>query len=407
MNKNAIAVRVLRSVACVVAVAVLGGCDDWVQDVDDPFNVVPEDALATAELLTFQLRGVLGTFAETHDELTVQAGGLSDEQVFDRDLPQATFPSYDRLERGDFSADDGTINDDLGQMRFYADHLLEIVSGLEVPPEIEEEAREARFYGNFLGGVARAWYAGYLALEPEMGGGVIDNGPFIPSDQMYDSAVAKIETSLQYASPYQERVAHSTLARIHTYAGEYSAALEQAMMGLEPGDDPFQSLHSIESDNEWYFAAGEGRVQWRVNERFVQYVEEDPAEAARLPLFELQGRTRLWHIQDKWSERDSPITFIDWQETYLLMAELALRLDVDLVDPLALVNEVRASHGLDPLDSVDMEVLIEERDKELFARGQRLVDQRRFAQLEWHLPEGSWKYFPISQDERNNNPNIN
>lgn len=383
------------------------GCEDWVQNVEDPINLVPEQELANEERLNFLLTGVKGSFAETHDELTVQADGLSDQQVFDRDLPQATFPSYDRLERGAIAIDDGTINNELGQMRFYADNLLDVADEIgSVSADFEDVMQDARFHGNFLGGVARGWYATYLGLEPERGGGVIDNGPFVPSDEMYDRAVTRIEASLQYATPYLERVVHSTLARIHTFAGDYEAALQEAQMGLVAGDEPFVSRHSVQSTNDWYFAAGAGRVQWRMDVRFGDYLDEDPDEAARLPTWRLEGRSgTLWHIQDKFPERGTPIPFIDWQETYLLMAELGLRTGDPDVDPLDLVNQVRASHGLSDLSSVDLDVIVEERDKELVARGQRLVDQRRFDL--WHLPDGTWKYFPISQEERNNNPNIN
>lgn len=395
------------SLIILLLLLVVSSCDDWVQDVEDPINLVPEEQLAAQERLSLVLTGVQGSFAEAHDQLTVHAGGLSDAQVFDRDLPQATFPSYDRLERGDFSVDDGTINQELGQLRFYADNLVSVANSLEeVSPDYEEDLRQALFHGNFLGGVARSWYATYMALEPERGGGVIDNGPFVPSSEMYDSAVAKLEASLEHATPYEERVVYSTLARIYTYHEQYQMAVASAEMGLQIGDDPFVSQHNVESTNEWYDAAGEGRVQWRMNERFPAYVAEDPDETARLPMWELEGRSgTIWSIQDKFPERSSPIPFIDWQENHLLMAELGLRTGDASVDPLALVNAVRESHGLDPLSSVDMEVIIQERDKELVGRGQRLVDQRRFDM--WHLPAGTWKYFPISQEERNNNPNIN
>lgn len=382
----------------------ISGCDDWVQDVDDPINLISEDNLQQAELVEFVLKGTQGAFAETHDDLTVNADGLSDQQVFDRDLPQATFPSFDRLERGDFSSDDETINNEIGEMRFMADNLLEVVDNLEDTGDFQEQVQEARFWGHFLGGLARDWYATYVGLEPENGGGVIDNGPFVPSSEMYTLALDKLEASLQFATPYQERVVHSVMARIHLYDGNFQAAMQEAQMGLEPGDPPFESLHSVQSTNTWYFAAGEGRVQWRADERFPGYVEENPEEEARLPMWNLEGREgTLWSIQDKWDERGSSITVIDWQETYLIMAELGLRGDAS-VDPLELVNEVRASHGISPLSSVDMDALIVERDKELFVRGQRLVDQRRFDM--WHLPAGTWKFLPISQDERNNNPNL-
>jgi hypothetical protein len=397
--------------ACLLAVSllVLVGCNDWVQNVEDPIDSVPSDALNSPERISFLTNGVRGLFAETHDQITVTAGGLSDEQVFDRDLPQATFPSFDRLERGDLNLDDPTVNNELGEFRLHADDLVRRVTEMDVPSEFSEDAREALFYGKFLGGVARAWYASYLGLEPEEGGGVIDNGPFIPSSDMYTRALDKMSASLKHATPRETKVVNSTMARVRLYRGDLADAISHAEKGLTRGDDPFVSKHSTQSVNNWYNAAGEGRTQWRVNTRFTEYIEENPTEANRIHLTEIEGRTQTWNRQGMYTERGTPIVFVDWQETYLIMAEAGLRTGDSSVDPLSLVNEVRDSHGLSPLSSVDMDVILEERDKELFTRGQRMIDQRRYDM--WHLDPseeqiGPWKYFPISQQERNENENF-
>ena len=65
---------------------------------------------------------------------------------------------------------------------------------------------------------------------------------------------------------------------------------------------------------------------------------------------------------------------------------------------------MRASHGLDPLDSIDLDGLMFEREKEFFAGGFRLVDQRRMDT--WHLGPETWQFLPITQSERNNNENF-
>jgi len=408
--------RRLIPLTVLVIFSLFVGCSDWVGNVDPPIDSAPSEQQNTPDRLPFLTSGVQGLFAETHDELTVLAGGLSDEQVFDRDLPQATFPAFDRLERGDMNIDDGTINNELGELRFHADDLIRrLEEDIDVGSEFEEEAREARFWGYFAGGVARAWYASYMGLEEgEGGGGVIDNGPFIPSEEMYGRALDKLESAKAHATDYQARVVNSTMARQLLYRGDqsqgdYQQALDLAQQGLEPGDDPFQSQHNSQSQNEWYNAAGIGRTQWRLNTRFAGYIEGNPNEAQRVKLEEIEGRTQTWNRQALYTTRGAPVTFIDWQETYLMLAELGLRTGDSSVDPLELVNRVRESHGLSPLSSVDMDVIIEERDKELLTRGQRIVDQRRFDL--WHLDPseeqiGGWKYFPISEQERNNNPNL-
>ena len=92
-----------------------------------------------------------------------------------------------------------------------------------------------------------------------------------------------------------------------------------------------------------------------------------------------------------------------WQENNLMLAELALRGQAT-GDALALVNEVRASHSIANLASVDLDVIYVERDKELFCTGSRLPDERRFNK--WHLGSGTWQYFPITIDEINSNHNL-
>ena len=108
--------------------------------------------------------------------------------------------------------------------------------------------------------------------------------------------------------------------------------------------------------------------------------------------------------QIKYPDSDSPISIIDWQENHLILAELDLRGEATGGSALGAVNEVRASHGLFSLDEVDYSVLLHERDKELFCRGQRLIDQRRFPdELPWHT--GEWHYMVIPYEEEYANPN--
>jgi len=49
-------------------------------------------------------------------------------------------------------------------------------------------------------------------------------------------------------------------------------------------------------------------------------------------------------------------------------------------------------------------LLIEERDKTLWMKGVRIVDQKRFDL--WHLGDNTWSYIPIPDSEILNNPNV-
>lgn len=386
-------------------------CSDFVQNVDSQIDTISDTQLNSQEQVAFVTTGVKTRFATTHDQITLLAGGLSDEEVFDQDVPNATYPQYDQINRGEILFDNNSVDglyNDLGELRLFADTLVTRVNQIEFTSEYEADKTDALFYGNFFGGVARYFFATYFGLEPTQGGGVINNGPFIPSSEMYQRAISKLEEANKYATAYQKKVIASTEARIYLYDGDYPNAYTAAQAGLENGDAPFQSLHSIESDNAWYFGGGKGRSQFVADDRFYQYTQDDSLEANRIPLTPIEGASgKIWHFQDKYPDRGSPINFISWQENNLMLAELELRVNSDQDAARTLINEVRSSHGLDeylPTDPIDLDVIYLERDKELFTTGARLPDQRRFDR--WHLGAGTWQYLPITAQERNNNPNL-
>ncbi|MFQ5751351.1 MAG: hypothetical protein ACE5HI_05080, partial [bacterium] len=132
------------------------------------------------------------------------------------------------------------------------------------------------------------------------------------------------------------------------------------------------------------------------------YILADPNEAARVLIEELIGNdgVTIFYRQIKYDNFDSPIPLITWQENELMLAELELGTQ----SALDRVNAVRASHGIGPLTALDQTALITERDKELFLTGNRIIDERRFGIF--HLPAGKWQYLPITERERNNNPNL-
>jgi len=176
---------------------------------------------------------------------------------------------------------------------------------------------------------------------------------------------------------------------------------------LVDGDSPFQSLYDVESDwNAYWARSGQGRPSTVTDWRFNDYVKADPTEKARIPLVPILGIDWIttFYLQDKYPVRESPIDVIRWQENELMLAELDLRIGA-AAGALIRINNVRDSHGLAELDApADMDMLIIERDKELFVTGIRLIDQRRFDI--WHLDEDTWRYLPITDNERNANPNI-
>ena len=310
---------------------------------------------------------------------------------------------------------DGPFNT-LGQARFLADDFLNRVN--EIDFEDADLRQQAIYTGNLYAGLTRYVYAGYFGLEPENGGGVINNSPFIPSADMFDRALGFLEEALSNAiSDYEARVANSLIGRIHVYQGNYGTALSFLEDGLEPGDAPLQSVHSLESQNAFSAQAGASRNQYTVASRYNDYIEADANEANRI-LLEILPEAEVTdagvaagvviYRQTKYFE-DTNINIVSWQENHLLLAEVELQ-EGGATGPAnarTLIDEVRASHNIDPLPpsaTVNIDLLLDERDKELYLTGNRMIDQRRYDN--WHLPSGSWKYFPITQSERNNNPEL-
>jgi len=383
---------------------ICAACNNFVEDVDPLIDQIADDRLNDESQLDFLITGVLGNFAVTHDRLVVVCDGLSDQTLFSPNIRGAIFPWYFDIDQGNIEFDNvsvGSLFLLLGQFRFQADDLFRRLNEIEVTDA--ELARKTRFTGYLFGGIARYIYATYFGLNPTEGGGVEDNSRFIPSNEMYARALDRFQNALNEAgTDYERRVVNSLIARTYLYKGEFANAFPFAQNGMMQGDPPFQSLNNIRIGNLYYQQAGRGTMQWAVDNRFFDYITEDPDETARIQIEEILGRDQvtIFYRQFKYSTEDSPINFMTWQENELMLAELEL--NSNNASALARVNAVRASHGIGPLATLDLNALIEERDKELFLEGARLVDQRRFGL--WQLGPGTWQYLPFTGQERNNNP---
>ncbi|MBN2731260.1 MAG: RagB/SusD family nutrient uptake outer membrane protein [Balneolaceae bacterium] len=396
-------------------VLLLPACDNFVNEVDDPIDVVNSQALTTEDQVPFYMTGVKGRYDIFHDNMTVIACGLSDACVFQSEfVSDATFPTFQDIDIGEITLDNNSVDGPfttIGQARFLADDFLSRVAEIEFSDAALKQ--EALYTGNLYGGLARYNYAVYFGLNENEGGGVIDAGPFIPSSEMFALASDKLQAALNNApTEYEARVVNSLLGRIQLYQGNYDAAEPFLEAGMVEGDAPLQAEYSLESQNAWAAQAGRSRNQYTIDERFQDYIDENPQEANRIPIevlpeSELQdagvAAGRDFYRQTKYEE-PSDINIMKWQENHLMLAEIAVR-DGNPATALTLINEVRASHDIDPfVGVVTMDVILEERDKELFVTGERMIDQRRTNTF--HLPEGTWRYFPITQSERNQNENF-
>ncbi len=442
----------IRALLSIFVVGVLlAGCDSYVSDVDEPVDITDDESLNTADQVPFLITGVQRAFAATHDNYVVQSGGLSDELFFDQDANGATFNTFNQIDAAEIqfanNSVDGTF-DNTGVLRLLSDDLVRRVNeNIEFTEEQAALRDEALYVGEFYGAVARYYYATYIGLtEGGDGGGVIDAGEFIPSSEMYDLALADLDsaaTTTLGQDELNQKYINTLRARIHLFTGDYDAATSAAVDGLGPGDPTLEALYAVEEENDFFIDAGPGRTQFSVPERFASIegaqvfgtsaeAESENLSEVRIPLYrnlDVDGN-RTFYQQAKYLEQDSPIEFLTWEENALMLAELTALHGQDIsgnpfgtTSALELVNEVRSQYtDVDAFASgttVDEDLIVSEREAEFFVEGIRLVDQRRFdlpfirqnldieTGTETSAPvTGDWRYLPVTQGERNQNENF-
>ena len=382
-------------------IVIIYSCKDYVTNIDPLIDQIEDPRLNDQSQLPFLIAGVQTRFANATSRLNNIADGLSDEFIFDQNVPNATFPTFGDIDRGEILTDNNSTRGPytaLGQYRFYADNLIERVGKMTINDN--NLKNEALYTGNFFGAYARYQYATYWGNAPQTGGSPIDGSAFISSNALYDQAITMFKEALKYTSdPATTRIVNSCIARAYLYKGDFANAATYAKQGMANGDAPFQALHNVQESGDYWGNSGAGRSQFVCDFRFKGYIDADPNEANRIELASKLGndKTTTYYYQNKYPTNDAPEEEMTWQENNLMLAELALR-GQSTGDALALVNEVRS------LASVDLDVIYVERDKELFCTGSRLPDERRFNK--WHLGSGTWQYFPITIDEINSNHNL-
>jgi hypothetical protein len=382
-------------------------CTEFAESVDPIIDQVPDETLNAESQINFLITGVQIRFSTALAQVMVLSSGLSDEFIFDDNVPNATFPTFRDIDQGKITLDNNSVDgayNPLGELRFFADDLIRRTNAITFKNATLKT--RALYTGYLFGGIARYLYATYFGLNPTEGGGIIDNGPFIPSNQMYDLALEKLNLALANApAAVDGRVVNSLIARIHLLRANYPAARTAAQAGMISGDAALQGRYSTEQTNFYWQQAGLGRPQFVCDPRFAAYVAAEPTEKSRISLTPITGRNSVvYQRQSKYATNSTPIDFMNWQENALMLAELDIRLDNNAASALTRVNAVRTSRGVKTLIAIDLDGIYVERDKELFVTGIRLADQRRFGRF--HLPAGSWQYLPITDDERNNNPNL-
>ncbi len=394
---------------------ILFSCEDYVQDLPPREGIIEDKVMVDSTDIGFLVTGIQANFSSTLERIIMTADILGDQFKYAKDITKdATFETFEQLESGDLRLDNNTVDglaDNLGELWFLSNDLITRVENRM--GTMSDNLKNYALYNSYLyNGVAHELYAGYFGLTKTQGGGCIDAGPFIESNDMYDLAIEKYTEALKYATADEAKVARSLIARCYLYKGDYSNAKSNADAGLVNGDAGLIAAYSPLADNYvWQQGCINLRCQVIVPDRFADYIAADANEANRVLLIKLPltlyapgaDTSVTYWTQGKYDSDASPIPFMTWQENNLMLAELAA-LHGQSGDAVTLVNEVRTSYGIADVATVDQTVIIEERDKELFLTGNRLIDLRRFNI--WHLAADKWMYLPITEKERNSNDNI-
>ncbi|MFZ5948499.1 MAG: RagB/SusD family nutrient uptake outer membrane protein [Stygiobacter sp.] len=397
----------IKYLLAVLPLVVIGlACTDYIENVDPLINVVENDRLDTEAQVGFVVKGVQQRFAVVASQLATQADLLSDQMFYTSDVPSASFPSFEEIDKGAMTLDNATVAGtyrQLGELRFFADDLIQRANRISFANNANKDL--ALFTGNFYGAIARYYSATTFGLTENQPGGIIDAGPFVPASQFLADAINMYKAALNYTTDAAlKRVVNSMIAKAYFALKDYANAATFAAQGMVSGDKDFQALNSDVSNIYYWGFAGAGRVQIVVADRFNDYLKADPKESARIKISTVTGTSkRIYYWQTKYPDKGSPFQVMTWKENNLMLAECALR-GAGSGNALSLVNAVRTSYGLSALTAVTINDVLVERDKELFCQGTRLMDQNRTDT--WHLAAGTWRYMPIPRTERNANPNL-
>ena len=432
---------------------IFSGCESFVENTSSSISYVTDEEINDPANIPFLINGVLNDYSSAHTYVSLWADLLSDALVNDGKVQGSTDVRGEYLDNGSYDPTVGTYAPPyqaIAKVWRSANSLklrLDLVDG-------DESSKRYGYYTAYLYQALPCYllgtYYGNGPSYPGDGGATLDESVFLPSGELYSMSVAYFDSAMVYADDHQEKIIHSLLGRQYLYEGNYSAAAQHALLGLQQSDESFNALPGEEDPwpNWYWYEAGSNRTRYTLASRFKHFLGEDfedtngngvwdstetftdcaitgadvgqgngiydgqlePEETIRLPLSVAAmtpGQSYSRYFQMKYPFADSPVPIIDWKETHLILAELALRGESVNVTAIEAINAVRLSHGLQLLTSVDYEVLSHERDKELFCQGQRLIDQNRFSDiLNWHLPDSeTWHYLPVPFEEVLNNPN--
>ena len=422
----------------VVAAVATTGCDESIFDVKNPGRILDDD-LNTAQGVKSLVTGMSADFSASYDDLSFTTARLSDEIV-----GSGSYFSTGRYRRGLFDSEDSNgFWAGVQRARWVSEAGLIRMRNIE-GYQFDGNPETAR--AHLFGGLANRWFGENFCQvifsqpyddENPGPGGEIDTGDAMERDAAFRRAIALLERAIQNASGDSDIVsaAQGGLAQVYMGLGDFSNAV--AHSAKVPTDFVFAAAYSSNSSREtsqiwnethgrhevsaWMtlagtVGAGDPRTPWT----------DCSAEGSGCPSGNGADGQTIHFRQDKYPTRDDDIPLVKGTEMRLIEAEAALMAG-DLAGAMAKINEMRAHHGLDPLESdgtigsitggdggganmtsmSGWDILDRERHLTLWLEGRRLWDLHRWDHP--HLDGGGVVYeatvarrascMPISLDE--------
>ena len=429
------------------------GCESFVEKSGSSLSYVNDEDISNIDNISFLSNGVKNDYSRAHGYVSLWADLLSDVLVNDGKVQGSTDVRGEYLDNGYY---DPTVGSYAGPYQAVAQSwrsaksLKDKLDDLYADPTENKDAYHLAYLYQGLSCYLLGTYFGRGPSYPTEGGATLNESPFIPTSDLYTMALSYFDSASAYAGEYDLRVINSLIGRLHLYSQNYTLATTHALMGLQENDIPLEALPGLEDPwpNWYWYEAGNNRTRYTLDSRFKLMLGEDfiddnqngtwdvdetfydcaisgydvgegdgmynppdqPEEASRLSVSIASMAPETGYVryfQTKYPDADTPIPIINWQENHLMLAELSIIGENAGISATDAINAVRAAYGISPLSETNLEVLIEERDKELFCQGQRLIDQNRFSEtLDWHLIDSdTWHYLPIPYEEELANPN--
>ena len=411
--------------ACVLALALasIGSCKGFL-DVENP-GPIEDENLQTPDAIPSLVTGMSADLSEELDEIVRLTSVVGDELVHGGSYAPEGF-----WRRGIIRPED--VNgqwEDMHKARFEAEAGIERIKGMQGMQSYDynTDVRYAR--ANLFAGLANR------LLGENVCEAVIDNGPAEPHTVHFSRAEPYFTEAIRVAAtlpastgaPDILRAAYGGRASVRAWLGDWAGAVADAQQ--VPTSFVYNAIYSANSTrerNELAQETGVARREYTVyNTPWAQVFNDprvpwDTVKTSSGAIQRGQDGTTPFFRQRKQPELTSDIPLVKGTEMHMLRAENELR-NGNITEAYNRINAQRAQYGMPALTPAATlteawRVLGRERGAVVWLEARRLWDLRRwFAQggdartmvLE-RIPTFADrdKCIPISQTERQTNPNL-